>query len=325
MGFADPGPRPPVSLFRSLEAVAGASGDGVVDWAAVAEAAKALTDAGHLGLGPDERRAYAVDVRDAHHRVEACSGLSFELPSSIEVQNRHHWIDVNVETFRRLLAPLADEPSVLPGLARRLNTASTAAALAFLASHVLGQYDPLLLAEADDHELYFVHPNIRHVASELDVDEDRFRRWIAFHEVTHAAEFGAAPWVRELLETHVEALVDAAGDGRLDRGSFAELQTVMTAIEGYAEFVMDRAFDREAADLREALEARRSRRGPLAVVMGRLLGLDLKRRQYERGRAFFEAVAEAGGDPAAVWGSPSTLPSAGELDAPERWLDRVGA
>jgi len=90
-------------------------------------------------------------------------------------------------------------------LSRIANTGSMAFTLGFLARNVLGQYDPLLLADEPDadHGLYFVHPNIVAVAASLDVEYPRFRRWIAFHEVTHAAEFGAAPWLPEYLESRV--------------------------------------------------------------------------------------------------------------------------
>jgi uncharacterized protein (DUF2342 family) len=69
----------------------------------------------------------------------------------------------------------------------------------------------------------------------------------------------------------------------------------MTAVEGYAEFLMDRALDEDFQDVRDAVEARRRGRGPLSRLIRRLLGLHVKRRQYERGRAFFETVAERGG------------------------------
>ena len=88
---------------------------------------------------------------------------------------------------------------------------------------------------------------------------------------------------------------------------------------------MDEAFDRESADLRERLDAKRRATGPIAALIRRLIGLGLKRRQYERGRAFFEAVAAAGGTEAAaaVWERPEHLPTDAELDEPERWLVRV--
>jgi uncharacterized protein (DUF2342 family) len=51
----------------------------------------------------------------------------------------------------------------------------------------------------------------------------------------------------------------------------------------------------------------------------------MKRQQYERGKAFFDAVADARGVAGAgvVWDRPENLPTDDELDHPERWLDRV--
>ena len=337
-----------MNLLRSAKAVSEASGDGLIDWAAVTEAARAATDPGDLTLTPDERSGYAADVRDARTRVREVAGVSFDLPDTIEVQHRHHWIDANIATFERIMGTLDIEGRTLvPGLARVANTGSMTVALAFLANNVLGQYDPLLLAESDgrgvadgagegaasggaasgaaDHALYFVHPNIGRVADELDISRARFRRWIAFHEVTHAAEFGAAPWLSDHLEARMERAVDALGEGSLDREAFRELDAAMTAVEGYAELLMDRAFDDEYADLREKVEARRRGRGPVAQLVRRLLGMGMKRRQYERGKAFFETVTDARGVEGAslVWRSPENLPTNAELDAPEQWLDRV--
>jgi len=320
-----------MNFLRSVRAVSGASGEGHVDWTAVAEAAKASTDAGSLDVTAAEREGYAADVRDARDRLRSLGDVAFDLPDTVEIQNRHHWIDANVDTFRRVMAPVEREtPQVLlPDLTRVVNTGTLSVLLAFLGRNVLGQYDPLLLAEAapDDreHALYFVHPNIVDVAASLDVDRARFRRWIAFHEVSHAAEFGAAPWLSDHLETRLERGVDALAAGDLDREAFRELDTAMTAVEGYAELLMDRAFDDDYADLRAKLDARRGGGGPVARLARRLLGLGLKRRQYERGADFFRAVADARGLAGAsvVWERPANLPTDAELDAPERWLARV--
>ena len=309
-----------------VRAVADASGDEAVDWAAAAEAAKAATEPGSLDLTEAERAGYAADVREARDRIREVTGVGFDLPDTVEVQHRHHWIDANVETFRRVMRPLADSVGPLPGLARSVNTGSMAVSLTFLANNVLGQYDPLLLGEAaDDHKLYFVHPNIGTVAASLDVEEERFRRWIAFHEVAHAAEFGAAPWLSAHLEERVEQGLSELSRSRLPRDALRELDTVMTAVEGYAELVMDRAFDGEFADLRRKLDERRSGRGPVAKLVRRLLGLGMKRRQYERGKEFFEAVAAERGVEAAgaVWDRPENLPTDAELDDPKQWLARV--
>ena len=317
-----------MDIVRSLRAVAGASGTGVVDWAKAGEAAKASTDPGSLALTTAERRGYAADVRDARERLRAVAGIEFAVPDAVEVQNRHHWIDANLDTFRNVMKPIeaATAPST-PGISRIANTGSMAFALGFLARNVLGQYDPLLLADApnDDHGLYFVHPNIVAVADELAVDYPRFRRWIAFHEVTHAAEFGAAPWLSGYLESRVERGIDGLTAGGFDPEAFAELRAAMTAVEGYAELLMDRAFDDEYADLRRKIDERRGGGNPIQRVARRLLGLDLKRRQYERGAAFFEYVVDRRGLDAAgaVWDRPGNLPTAGEIDDPRTWLVRV--
>ncbi|WP_248895542.1 zinc-dependent metalloprotease [Haloplanus halobius] len=317
-----------MDLFRSARAVTGASGRGHVDWTAVAEAAKASTDAGDLALSDAELSGYATDVREARERLQTLGDVEFELPDVIEIQNRHHWIDANVDTFRRVMAPVEEHGTtpLLPDLTRVINTGTLSVLLAFLGRNVLGQYDPLLLAEGDqDHGLYFVHPNIEHVAETLDVSVPRFRRWIAFHEVSHAAEFGAAPWLSDHLETRLEHGIEALVAGDLDREAFAELDTTMTAVEGYAELLMDRAFDDDYADLRAKLDARRSGGGPIQRLARRLLGLGLKRRQYERGAAFFRAVADERGlaGASAVWDRPENLPTDAELDDPEQWLARV--
>lgn len=316
-----------MDLYRSVRAVTSASGTGHVDWEAVAEAAKASTDPGSIELSAAEREGYATDVRDARDRLHAVAEVKFDLPRTVEIQNRHHWIDANIRTFERVMRPLEERaPGIFPGAARVVNTGTLAFMLSFLGSHVLGQYDPLLLAEGDeDHGLYFVHPNITRVADALDVSYPRFRRWIAFHEVAHAAEFGAAPWLSGHLEQRMQRGLDAIGRGELDREAFRELDDAMTAVEGYAELLMDRAFDDDYEDLREKLDARRRGGGPLATLARRLLGLGLKRRQYERGGEFFRRVADSRGlgGAARVWDAPENLPTDAELDHPDLWLRRV--
>lgn len=314
-----------MGLYHSVRAVTGASGDGPIDWTAVADAAKASTDPGELDVSTTESRAYARDVRDAHEQVGAVTTLEFDLPPQVEIQNRHHWLDANVATFQRVMRPLEQQAEFIPGVARVLNTGSMAFALSFLSNHVLGQYDPLLLADNDDHALYFVRPNIKRVADQLDVPYGRFRRWIAFHEVTHAAEFGAAPWLSTHLEETLEEAIGKLSTGTVDKDSLGALDTTMTAVEGYAELVMDRAFDEEYEDLRRKLDERRQGRSPFERLVRRLLGLSVKRRQYERGKSFFDTVVDERGMEFAgqVWEGPGLLPSDEELDEPRRWIRRV--
>ena len=266
---------------------------------------KRFTPAGALPRDQATSDAYAADVQAANREVAAVSGLSFSVPDRIEIQTRHHWIDANIGTFTRLIELLEETvPQQATPLARTINTGSMSVTLGFLARNVLGQYDPLLLADAppEEHALYFVHPNITAAADDLDIAVDTFRRWIAFHEVTHAAEFAAAPWLTDHLQTQL-------------RDTLADLSSGTLAAD----------FDGVTDRPRSKLESRRQGGGPVTRLLRQLLGIGVKRQQYERGQAFFEAVVEQRDfDTAAlVWESPEHLPTADELEHPAAWLARV--
>ena len=104
---------------------------------------------------------------------------------------------------------------------------------------------------------------------------------------------------------------------------------IKSVVEGYSEHVMDeiaRAAIPDHETLRTAMDARRRSRSAPERIVERLLGFDLKLRQYEVGKRFCDAVAAAAGIEGLnrVWDSPEALPTPAELDAPEAWLDRVG-
>jgi putative hydrolase len=104
----------------------------------------------------------------------------------------------------------------------------------------------------------------------------------------------------------------------------------MTVIEGYSEHVMDaigERLDPSYARLRRLADAQRERQSLLDAVVGRLLGLDMKLRQYRLGKRFADRVAEDAGIEGLneVWRAPEALPSGSELEDPERWLTRVAA
>jgi uncharacterized protein (DUF2342 family) len=60
-------------------------------------------------------------------------------------------------------------------------------------------------------------------------------------------------------------------------------------------------------------------------LLERLLGLDLKLRQYEQGKAFCDAVVSRGGITALnrVWEGPERMPTLAELDDAPGWLART--
>ena len=60
-------------------------------------------------------------------------------------------------------------------------------------------------------------------------------------------------------------------------------------------------------------------------MLERLIGMDLKMRQYEQGKAFCDGVVARGGIQGLnrVWTAPAALPTVAELDDPAGWLART--
>ena len=96
----------------------------------------------------------------------------------------------------------------------------------------------------------------------------------------------------------------------------------MTVIEGHAEHVMDACaaeLGPGLAELRRRLDERRARRGGLGDLIARLLGMDLKLRQYELGKALLRRVVDEAGPRRAAARSGArrpTCPTSTELEAP---------
>jgi coenzyme F420 biosynthesis associated uncharacterized protein len=249
-----------------------------------------------------------------------------------------------------------------------------------LSQRVLGQYDLALLDDSVPPRLLLLAPNLALTARNLGVDRDELVAWVAIHEITHAVQFSAAPWLRDhlggLLRELIEGLQVTLGGGRspgpeqggdasrpapedsrrpklpdpgellqlLDRARRGELlrltlgedrwqlvermQAAMSLIEGHAEHTMD-AVGAEVLPslprLRTALNRRRETRPLPWRVLERLLGLELKLRQYETGRRFCDAIVADGGPQAlaGAWSEPAALPTMEELQQPAKWLRRT--
>jgi coenzyme F420 biosynthesis associated uncharacterized protein len=273
-----------------------------------------------------------------------------------------HAFEERVASGMKAPGPLGGVARSLAGAAAG---AEAGIAVGYGARKVLGQYDVALVDSHRDPRLLFVAPNLASTHAQLGETPELFMRWIAIHETTHAVQFTSVPWLRthlaELLAQLIagaSAQIDGASlqalAGRLFRtdprrtirsllqGDLARilagpeqarvldrLQAAMSVIEGHAEHVMDAAAatsDPGYGRLRERLDARRARRGGLGEVVSRLLGMELKLRQYRLGKAFCDTVAVDGGVEALnrVWSAPESLPSNEELETPELWLERVG-
>ena len=151
--------------------------------------------------------------------------------------------------------------------------------------------------------------------------------------------FDLASLLRIPSRADLEALVERVRDQGLagvaagpERTVLLErVQTTMAIVEGHAEHVMDVVgadMLPRLGELRRALdERRRRRRSSAAAFLERLLGLELKLRQYEQGKAFCDQVVARAGPSALhrVFLGPEALPSAAELEHPASWLERVAA
>lgn len=251
--------------------------------------------------------------------------------------------------------PLREAPGHLLG-------AQLGAVTGLLSQRVLGQYDVSLLDAQAPPRLLLLAPNLASAAHNLAVDRDELIAWVAIHEITHAVQFSGAPWLREHLGGMLRQLIDGMrtsmkvgelklselklGDpreliARARRGELLRLglgeerwklveqmQATMSLIEGHAEHTMD-AVGAEVLPslprLRAALTRRRQSRPLPWRVLERVLGLELKMRQYEVGRRFCDTVVQAGGPEllALAWRSASDLPTSEELGEPGRWIDRM--
>ena len=265
-------------------------------------------------------------------------------------------LDPVLERTTKSLGPL--RPAIELAMGFTLTT-EVGVVLGYLAQRVLGQYELVLLDEAVEDRpprLLFVLPNLGEAVANFGADEQEFMTWVTLHEVTHAVQFAGVPWlqghvaglVQELLRTaelRIEAprklrmptgaelrrIVDALRHGDLisvvtdesERATLDRVQAVMAVIEGHAEHVMDAV----APDLlpslprlRAAIDRRRRSQKGLSRLLARLLGLDMKLRQYERGKYFCDAIVRARGVEALhhVFSSPEALPTLDRARGPRR-------
>jgi coenzyme F420 biosynthesis associated uncharacterized protein len=210
--------------------------------------------------------------------------------------------------------------------------------------------------------LTLVAPNILMVERELGVDPHDFRRWVCLHEETHRTQFTAVPWLRgyvqeqmtefllasdldpatilERMRSAADAVAGAVRDGGGDsvieaiqtpkqREILDRLTSVMTLVEGHGDYVMDAVGPQvvpSVAKIRARFNERRGSAGRLERTLRRILGIDLKMKQYAQGSRFVKTIVEEAGMTTfnKVWVSPQSLPTKDEFVTPQLWLDRVG-
>ena len=262
---------------------------------------------------------------------------------------------------REALPPQAQAMSgMLAQISPLLMGAQVGQVLGTLAQIVFGQFD-VALPRSGPAAVLFVTPNIRRFEADWSLDPTDFRTFIAIHEVTHRFEF-ARPWARtrfaELLDDFLSTLrIDVEGmqerlatiesgdpealqrmlegEGELfapelddeQRLKLGRIQAFMSAAEGYGDHVMHAVGAELLPSYRRIEEAMHRYREEEAgdAVFERLLGVEMKREQYEAGRRFCETVVELTDEATLtrMWDSPEAMPSLPEVAEPRLWLART--
>ncbi|HEV3232683.1 MAG TPA: zinc-dependent metalloprotease [Candidatus Dormibacteraeota bacterium] len=354
----------------------------LVDWELVRE--RALRGTGEPAATPLAYTAGELgrryDEMAAGLRPWIAEALGEELTPdrfpAFRVVDRRGWVEVNIELFRALMEPVLELQEMVPAsaltdLGRRGVSEYLGMMLGFLSKRVLGQYDPVLLAPAlappsgdlapgapadpdrwggspdsrGGSSLYLVEPNIERWEARAAVGGEPLRQWLVLHEVTHAWEFEAHPWLRdhlngligELIARRVfaaekpdplRAIVAVTVGARSQWRAMARIQAVMALLEGFSNVVMRRVGEARLpryAEIDAEFNQRSGRRGPAERLFFKLTGLEMKMQQYVQGEAFCDAVIAAGGMDLLrrVWAGPESLPALDEIRRPARWISRI--
>ncbi len=232
--------------------------------------------------------------------------------------------------------------------------------LGLLSRRVLGQYELVVPGEDVGDSVAFVGSNLLEVERSHQLVPSEFRTWVALHESTHRAQFVGVPWMRsyfldlvnELIssaqpsEGAVSRLVEQVRDARRtgnpvvgemgilgvladekQKEALSKVQALMSLLEGHGHAVMDRlATGRLVSQPRLSALMKVRRKDTRSAWLMRLVGFEMKIRQYEVGEKFVLGVANRAGWTAIdqAWSSPAALPSYQEIQEPEKWLRRVG-
>ena len=240
----------------------------MIDWILAEKLASLVAGKGHSPPPHADLAALAVE---SEKRVTAYTGLRparpLPPPEGIE---RGEWISSNIKAMRALLDPVLERSSDTLGPLRPavqltvglMVTTEVAVVLGYLAQHVLGQYELVLLDESVDTSpprLLFVLPNLGQAVENFGAREDEFMTWVTLHEVTHAVQFAGVPW----LHNHVASLVRELLCARPSCGSSTPRKLRIPTLErGHAARRQRRAQRRSAHDLHQQRRTRDVRSRP---------------------------------------------------------------
>jgi coenzyme F420 biosynthesis associated uncharacterized protein len=210
----------------------------MIDWDLAVSTASRLAGPGPVITRPDADSVVAELKADADRStglVRDFTGLeATERTAPVLVVDRTGWVQANADGFADLMGPLVEKMQsrkgapgpVTEAVGSKVTGMEVGGLLGFMASKVLGQFDPFYSGPGLDGStpstgrLLLVAPNIVHVENELEVDRTDFRLWVCLHEETHRVQFTAVPWMRDHIKSEIDAMIGAVD---LDPGKVASM------------------------------------------------------------------------------------------------------
>jgi len=327
----------------------------IVNWDLAARIGVRLTRPGPK-LPLDERAAAVARLRAAAERCAPLVAEACRLPNAEDahgatlVVDRAGIVRANAAVMSMVMSKVAQSAGSDGRVLGNVTAGGAGIVLAFLATNVLGQYEPF------SDRLLLNAPSVEAVRADIGADAEDFALWVCLHEQTHRHQFAAAPWLREYLIGLMQRVIETEfeddeprrhrsrgskvdGDhGKLGliealssteaASALAEVTAVMSLLEGYADMLMDMAgasVVKTLPSIRRAIDARRKPGRPtLRTLIGRAVGFASKIDQYVDGKAFCQAVCDKVSIDGlnAAFSGPEALPTRDELRDPDAWVAR---
>lgn len=288
------------------------------------------------GGGPAVSQAQAAGVvRDLRRQAGVAPALVGEITGldeaaadagriEVKVVDRPTWAAAAARSIDAMTSGLPAETGAPARSGTSIGTAEGAIVLPAVASRVLGQFDPF----AGEGRLYLVAPNVASFRGKYDLDQRDLCLWVCVHELTHATQFAAAPWLKAVITDRASALFSAMDAGDSASEILAEATAMMSLLEGHAEYVMNNVpvvRMPSRARIVAAMARQRKAKNPLIAAIAKYTGFEEKTKQYTQGAQFVARVVDAEGMEFfnRVWENATCLPNADELADPDTWIERM--
>src|SRR5260370_13656060 len=235
----------------------------LVDWHQVRRSARAGLGSPLLGYAELAAAARTYQLMAAELEkpmLKFVGGLpkGASLPK-FDALDRVGWLDLNLGIIRRVVDPVLEAGRVPNSLLVEVGRAGVDSYVAFMLSfigrRVLGQYDPQLLGAepVGGAGLYLVETNVEEWGRRADLPGEDLRRWLILHEMTHAWQFAAHPWLRPYMESSMRVLIESVTKSAKPVARIAAFAGVlaaqwkvmrqgpgtMSAVDGHSDIVMN--------------------------------------------------------------------------------------